>query len=126
MDHRCQRPPTRASRVAETARLAAQGIRAISGANQAAPSLNFPICLQGNGDGATQYQRTVSMAAQRQTGFADARECTPQDAIAEYRSPRASCDGLEVMTQHNLSTTVAPGGAPVRLRCMRQGDHFRY
>ena len=33
---------------------------------------------------------------------------------------------LEVMTQHNLSTTVAPGGAPVRLRCMRQGDHFRY
>jgi hypothetical protein len=92
----------------------------------AAPSLNFPICLQGNGDGATQYQRTVSMAAQRQTGFADARECTPQDAIAEYRSPRASCDGLEVMTQHNLSTTVAPGGAPVRLRCMRQGDHFRY
>ena len=33
---------------------------------------------------------------------------------------------LEVVTQHNLSTTVAPGGAPVRLRCMRQGDHFRY
>ena len=49
----------------------------ISGANQAAPSLNFPILLQGNGDGATQHQRTVSMAAQRQTGFSDARECTP-------------------------------------------------
>jgi uncharacterized protein YdeI (YjbR/CyaY-like superfamily) len=37
-----KRPPTRASRVAETARLAAQGIRA----NQAAPSFNFPIRLQ--------------------------------------------------------------------------------
>lgn len=49
-----------------------------------------------------------------------------EDAIAEYRSPCASCDGLEVMTQHNLSTTIAPGGAPVRLRCMRQRDHFRY
>ncbi|HEX2374036.1 MAG TPA: YdeI/OmpD-associated family protein, partial [Actinomycetota bacterium] len=35
-----KRPPTRASRVAETARLAAQGIRPTSGANQAAPSLN--------------------------------------------------------------------------------------
>jgi hypothetical protein len=34
----------------------------ISGANQVAPSLNFPIRLQGNGDGATQHQRTVSMA----------------------------------------------------------------
>ena len=41
----------------------------ISGANQAGPRLNFPIRLQGNGDGATQHQRTVSMAAHPQTGL---------------------------------------------------------
>lgn len=64
-----KRPPTRASRVAETARLAAQGIRANQWRQPGRPSLNFPIRLQGNGDGATQHQRTVSMAAQRQTGL---------------------------------------------------------
>jgi hypothetical protein len=50
-----KRPPTRASRVAETARLAAQGIRANQWRQQVAPSLNFPIRLQGNGDGAPQH-----------------------------------------------------------------------
>ena len=87
----------------------------ISGANQVAPSLNFPIRLQGNGDGATQHQRTVSMAAQRQTGFSDARECTParragQASLALFVVGRRErpIDGSESVRRTPWSGTGAP------------------
>jgi Bacteriocin-protection, YdeI or OmpD-Associated len=64
-----KRPPTRASRSLRPPGWLPRASGPISGAKQAAPSLNFPIRLQGNGDGAAQHQRTVSMAAHPQTGL---------------------------------------------------------
>jgi Isochorismatase family len=113
----------RASRVAETARLAAQGIRANQWRQPGRPSLNFPIRLQGNGDGATQHQRTVSMAAQR-TENAGRLARSRDVPVRQPPQPRADADPEQRRRASEARQGVwHPDGADDRARRARRPAH---